>query len=172
MTDFTLKTILFCEDDDSFRERLCKAAKAHGLTVFDAPSVDKALEIYADSQIDAAVVDLRMETKSGLHFLKELPADRKCRVVVLTGYGSIQTALDAVRLGAHNYLTKPASFKSILTAITSDPCELDLDPYIPSLEEVENEYVNRVLDHNNGNISKSAKELGLHRRSLQRKLSN
>ena len=170
MNDFSLQSILFCDDDQSFRNRLLKSADAHNIKAYQASSVDQALQICADKKPDAVVVDLKMPGKSGLHFLKE-NKDKSVRVIVLTGYGSIQTAIDAVKLGAHNYLTKPVSFKSIIRAINSEACELDLQPYIPSLEEVESEYVNRVLEQNRGNVTKTAKDLGLHRRSLQRKLS-
>jgi two-component system response regulator RegA len=93
-----------------------------------------------------------------------------CRIVVLTGFGSITTALDAVRRGATNYITKPASVDQILNAFSPESSATSSQLIMPSLAEVEAEYVQRVLNECEGNVSQSAKILGVHRRSLQRKL--
>jgi two-component system response regulator RegA len=121
-----------------------------------------------------AVVDLRLPDGSGLDVVQRLKAiDPSTAIVVLTGYGSIATALESVRLGALHYLTKPTDADRILAAfqhgLASRPRDLAADP--PSLARVEWEYLNRVLTDCDGNISEAARQLGMHRRSLQRKLS-
>ena len=172
MTEFQLNSILFCDDDVTFRERLLKSAKSKGLQADAVSSVDSALDFLMHRKVDALVLDLRMPEKSGLDLLRSLKDTRpNMRIVVLTGYGSIQTAVDAIRLGAHNYLTKPTSFQAIISSIQQQAGSFETDFQVPSLEQVQDEYVNRILDYNQGNISKAAKDLGLHRRSLQRKLS-
>jgi two-component system, response regulator RegA len=125
-------------------------------------------------------VDLRLPDGSGLEVVRRLRAlDATSVIVVLTGYGSIATALDAQRLGAAHYLTKPADVDDLLAAFArADPARLDPplatpDPVTdtPSLARVEWEHINRVLADSGGNISEAARRLRLHRRSLQRKLA-
>jgi two-component system response regulator RegA len=112
-----------------------------------------------------------MPGESGLKLVAEIAKrDKECRVVVLTGFGSIATALEALRRGAVNYLTKPASMAQIMAAFSPEYTQNGGKSEMPSLAEVEAEYVQRVLDECGGNVSQSAKVLGVHRRSLQRKL--
>ncbi|MDH5491913.1 MAG: response regulator, partial [Myxococcales bacterium] len=123
-----------------------------------------------------ALVDLRMPGRSGLELVQELHAlDPTTKIVVLTGYGSIATAIEAVRLGATHYLTKPADVDEILAAFERrdlPPGELpEVPAEAPSLARVEWEHINRVLTECGGNVSQAARRLGIHRRSLQRKLS-
>lgn len=173
MNDFQLNSVLICDDDQSFRERLSKSFESKGIQTLLAINTADALGKITEAKVDSAILDLRMPGESGLVLLKGLLAKfPDLRAVILTGYGSISTAMEAVRLGAHNYLTKPASFQSILAAISSPAGQAAIgSASLPSLEEVQNEYVNRILDQNDGNISRAARILGLHRRSLQRKLS-
>ena len=122
-----------------------------------------------------AVVDLKMPGGSGLDVLESLlEIDPSTRVVILTGYGSIATAVDAVRLGAVNYLPKPADADDILAAFDrgEKPPQhrTDLEFDAPSLARAEWEHINRVLADCGGNISEAARRLGIHRRTLQRKL--
>ncbi|RIL07566.1 MAG: two-component system response regulator, partial [Proteobacteria bacterium] len=106
--------------------------------------------------------------ESGLDLLGEISALSKAKVVVLTGYGSIATAVEAVKLGAVNYLTKPVNADTVLAAFEkSAPSRVE----IPDLAQVEWEHIQRVVNEYNGNISRASKVLGLHRRSLQRKLA-
>lgn len=121
-----------------------------------------------------AVVDLRLPDESGLDLVRQLKSiDASTAIVVLTGYGSIATALESVRLGATHYLTKPTDADRILAAfqhgLASRP--RDLRTELPSLARVEWEHLNRVLTDCDGNVSEAARQLGMHRRSLQRKLS-
>jgi two-component system response regulator RegA len=115
-----------------------------------------------------------MPGKSGLELVKELKAlDPATKIVVLTGYGSIATALEAVKLGATHYLQKPADADEVLAAFSQggQPLDLHAELKAPSLARAEWEHINRVLGDCSGNISEAARRLGLHRRSLQRKLN-
>lgn len=170
------RTVLIVEDDAVFRERLVRALCDRGLHAEGAQEGHDALQRAREESPELAVVDLRMPDMSGLEVVRELKAiDPATRVVVLTGYGSIATALDAVRLGATHYLTKPADVDEILRAFERDAepeTETGESDYeAPSLARVEWEHINRVLADCGGNISQAARTLGLHRRSLQRKLS-
>jgi two-component system response regulator RegA len=168
-------SILIVDDDRVLRERLQRAFTTRGYDVRVAADVDDALSSARDEPPEYALVDLRMPGGSGLDLVRELHAiDAATRIVVLTGYGSIATALDAVRLGATHYLAKPADVHDILAAFERDkpaaePAAL-LDFQAPSLARAEWEHINRVLSDCSGNISEAARRLGMHRRSLQRKL--
>ncbi len=173
MIDLAGMTILVVDDDDTFRSRLAAAIAARGLSVREAASAGCALEIAAEFDPELAVVDLRMPGASGLELIPRLvEACDGIRIVVLTGYGSIATAVSAVRLGAVHYLTKPTDVDSILRALSmrSDGAG-GSKLTTPSLERVEWEHIQRVLHDCGGNISRAAKSLGIHRRSLQRKLT-
>lgn len=168
--------ILVVEDDEIYRERLMRAFRERGFDVFGAEDGERALQLAAEESPDLVLVDLKMPKRGGLELLKQLrDLDEDVRVVVLTGYGSIATAMEAVRLGARHYLTKPADADEILQAFdreASEPyAELTSPKEAPSLARTEWEHINRVLSDCGGNISQAARVLGLHRRSLQRKLA-
>jgi len=165
--------VLIVEDDDAFRERLARAFEGRGFEVQTAASVADAEASLARETPEYVILDLRMPGGSGLDLIPRLKeADPATRIVVLTGYGSIATAVEAIRLGAVNYLTKPADADDILAALTGVS---DGGPAVPhrlmSLDQVEWEHISRVLMECRGNLSETARVLGLHRRSLQRKLS-
>jgi len=175
MADAAL-TVLVVDDDLTFRARLVRALEARGFEAWPAASGEEGLERARKESPEFAVVDLRMPGVSGLDVVRDLKAiDPTTNVVVLTGYGSIATALEAVRLGATHYLTKPADVDDILAAFARahhEPKELPpVDHEVPSLARAEWEHIHRVLTDCGGNISQAARLLGLHRRSLQRKLS-
>jgi two-component system response regulator RegA len=158
------------DDDEVFRTRLVRAIQTRGLEAHGAGTASDAMELAKQVHPQAAIVDLRMPGSSGLDVVAELKArDPAIKVVVLTGYGSIATAVEAVRRGAVNYLTKPLDADQILAAFDKDPEPPPADN-IPSLARVEYEHIQRILHDCNGNISLAARKLGLHRRSLQRKL--
>ncbi|MBM3808466.1 MAG: response regulator [Acidimicrobiia bacterium] len=169
-----VSNILVVEDDNAFRKVLVTAFQERG---YEAEGVADASSAIAAAERDSpemAVVDLRLPDDSGLEVVKRLKAiDPTTSIVVLTGYGSIATALESVRLGAMHYLTKPTDPDRILAAfqhgLAARPRDLPTDP--PSLARVEWEYLNRVLTDCDGNVSEAARQLGMHRRSLQRKLS-
>ena len=168
-------SILLCDDDEVFRERLGRALRERGFDVRTAGDFDRAVASAKHDSPEFAVVDLRMPGRSGLELLRELLAiDPATRVVVLTGYGSIATAIDAVRLGAVHYLSKPADADEILAAFQrggTDPLAPPGGAFpAPSLARAEWEHINRVLSDCGGNISEAARRLGMHRRSLQLKL--
>lgn len=169
------ETILLVDDEEFFRERLARAFTDRGFSVFSAADFEEAVRIIHDRHPDMAVVDLKMPGKSGLEVLAEAKKiNPEMRVVVLTGYGSIATATEAIKLGALSYLPKPADIDDILHAFSQDK-ELAIetrekDFSTPTLARAEWEHINRVLADCGGNISAAAKRLGLHRRTLQRKL--
>jgi two-component system response regulator RegA len=162
-------SILLVDDDQVFRERLARAFAARGYDVRAAHDCDSALAAAAEDSPELAVVDLRMPGRSGLELVRELLAtDAATRIIVLTGYGSIATAIDAIRLGAVHYLQKPTDVDQILAAFAG---KADAPEYeVASLARTEWEHIQRVLADCSGNISEAARRLGIHRRSLQRKL--
>jgi two-component system response regulator RegA len=146
-----------------------------GYEVLAAPNYDSAMQLVRDRAIDRAIVDLRMPGPSGLVLIRDLlQRQPRVEVVVLTGYGSIATAVEAMRLGARDYLTKPCHADRILTAFEADPeraREENVELEVPSLARLEREHIERVLSECNGNVSKTARVLGMHRRTLQHKLA-
>lgn len=169
------ETLLLVDDSYVFRERLARAFRERGFTVFTAADYDEAMELARCDLPDRAVVDLRMPGPSGLDLVRDLKAlDDSVEVLVLTGFGSIATAIDAVRLGAANYLPKPADADDILAAFERGAAKVletpENDHEVPSLARAEWEHIHRVLADCGGNISEAARRLGIHRRSLQRKL--
>jgi two-component system response regulator RegA len=170
------RSLLIVEDDDVFRARLAKAFRERGFEVHEAKGVEDASGHARKEPPEYAIVDLRLEGASGLQVVKELQGlDPATVIVVLTGYGSIATALEAVRSGAADYLTKPADVEEVLARFEragEKREESERAPgATPSLARVEWEHINRVLADCGGNVSKAARLLGLHRRSLQRKLA-
>ena len=166
-----LSKILVCDDDRTFRQRLARSLRDSGFTVFEAECAQTGLEAVQEYRPDGVLVDMRMPGESGLTLVPQVRAALpEARIVVFTGFGSIATALEAVRRGATNYLTKPATVGKIIEAFFPENQEARLSADIPSLAEVENEYVYRVLAEQDGNVSQAAKVLGVHRRSLQRRL--
>lgn len=165
-------TLLVVEDDETLRERLVRAFKERGFLAQGAASAAEANRL-SDEAPEYAVVDLRIGDESGLEVIRMLLAkDAATRIVMLTGYGSIATAVEAIRLGAVHYLTKPADADEILAALRRGEAGPPVAPGEPlSLARAEWEHINHVLVSVSGNISEAARRLGLHRRSLQRKLS-
>jgi two-component system response regulator RegA len=169
--------ILVVDDDSVFRNRLVAALSARRLNAFGSASPAEALEIAAREHPQRVILDLRMPGGSGLDLISDLlEIVPEMEIVVLTGYGSIATALEATRRGAVDYLTKPADADQILAAFEkcgekSDGKSANVPETIPSLARVEWEHIQRILTDCNGNISQAARVLGIHRRSLQRKLS-
>ncbi len=170
-----MEKILVVDDEDFFRERLNRAFVRRGYATSSASCYDEAMAIIRKEQPAMAVVDLKMPGKSGLLLVKDaLAIVPELRIVVLTGYGSIATATEAIRLGAISYLAKPADIDEVLQAFAGDNSlklagsSKEILP--PSLARVEWEHIQRVLADCDDNISCAAKKLGIHRRTLQRKL--
>ena len=167
--------IFLVDDDERFARRLAQAFESRGLRVRLAHSHADALAEARRAPVDWAVLDLRLPDHSGLELIRYLLAlCPEARIVMLTGYGSITTAVDAGRLGAINYIAKPADADMVLAAFShGDPSgasPTDASYETPSLARTEWEHINRVLTDCGGNISAAARKLGLHRRTLQRKL--
>jgi len=167
-------SILLVDDDDAFRKRLGRAFADRGYDVRTAANYDEALASARADSPQFAVVDLKMPGRSGLEVVRDLKAiDPTTKIVVLTGYGSIATAVDAVKLGAKHYLPKPADADEILAALTRNEPAVEASAQefpAPSLARAEWEHIQRVLADSGGNISEAARRLGMHRRSLQLKL--
>jgi two-component system response regulator RegA len=170
-TESDRASIMVVDDDRTFRDRLVAALGARRLSACGAPSPVEARALAARVRPERVVVDLRMPGGSGLDLVSDLLAiDPQMQIVVLTGYGSIATALEATRRGAVDYLTKPADADQILAAFEKSGAKAPPQS-APSLARVEWEHIQRVLTDCGGNISQAARVLGIHRRSLQRKLS-
>jgi two-component system response regulator RegA len=169
-------SMLVADDSQLFRERLARAFRDRGFRVSAACDYDQAMELARQEAHQLAVVDLRMPGRSGLELVRDLlDLDPEMRVLVLSGFGSIATAVDAVKLGAVNFLPKPADADEILAAFGRSDVKLPEEATVettepPSLARVEWEHIHRVLADCNGNISEAARRLNIHRRSLQRKL--
>ena len=169
------ESILIVDDEEYFRERLARALTRRNYEVRQAGNYSEAIEIIKTDRPDRGIFDLRMPGPSGLELVRmAIEVNPLMKIVVLTGYGSIATATEAIRLGAINYLAKPADTEEILAAfhdekkVEAAPPQNDIET--PSLARVEWEHINRVLADCGGNISAAAKRLNIHRRTLQRKL--
>lgn len=165
------RTVLLVEDDEAFRKVLTRALQARGFEVRGARSGEEGVALAREESPEYAVVDLKMEGMTGLEVVRELRAiDGGTRVVVLTGYGSIATALQAVHLGAVHYLTKPCDADALVAALERGLEGAVVEAEVPTLARVEWEHIQRVLSDCGGSVSEAARRLGIHRRSLQRKL--
>lgn len=169
------RSLLLVDDDTALRKRLARAFQDRGFVVREAGGVAEALALAREESPELAVVDLRVPDGDGLEVLRALKRiDPTTIVVMLTGYGSIANALEAVRLGAAHYLTKPADVDELIAAFARERGEDDAprgEHAPPTLARVEWEHIQRVLTDCGGNVSEAARRLGIHRRSLQRKLS-
>lgn len=160
-------TLLIVEDDQRLRDSIAIEFSEKGYAVSTADSI-KTIET---KNYEFAIVDMRLNGASGLNVVEHLKQiSPNCRIVILTGYGSISTAVEAIKLGAINYLTKPADIDKIEQALLGKTVENAKQKQPITLSQQEHEYIEYVLTQNDGNISKTAKALGLHRQSLQRKL--
>ena len=168
------RTLLVVDDDEPFRTRLVRALASRGFAASGAADYEEAIAVARRDTPEFALVDLRLPGKSGLELVRDLKAlDPTTTVIILTGYGSIATAVQGVQFGAAGYLTKPVDADQIVAALDSpgtasaEPAALVAQP----LARVEWEHIQRVMADCGGNVSQAARLLGLHRRSLQRKLS-
>lgn len=167
---------LIVDDDDVFHNRLCRALSQRNWDALGAASGEEALSIARDRSPDLVVVDLRMPGMGGLDLIPQLRAlDSSMAIIVLTGYGSIPTTISAIKRGANHYMSKPADADQVLAAYDNfqSAGEGVQEPpsSVPSLARVEWEHMQRVMADCGGNISQAARLLGIHRRSLQRKLA-
>jgi two-component system response regulator RegA len=164
------RSLLIVDDDTAFRERLVRAMRDRGYEAIGVADHSAALDAAREDSPELALVDLRLPGESGLAVVRDLKAlDASTVVVVLTGYGSIATAVESIKLGAASYLTKPADADQIVAAF--DGTQPPETAQAPSLARVEWEHIQRILADCDGNVSQAARILGIHRRSLQRKLA-
>ena len=162
--------ILLVDDDEVFRERLARALRDRGHPVVTAGDGPSALAAAGAQKFDFAVLDLRMPGPTGLSLIGPVrDAAPGVRVVVLTGYGSITSAVEALRAGAHDYLSKPVDADQVIAALTGEPVN-PAEAAAPSLARAEWEHIQRVLADCHHNISEAARRLGITRRTLQLKL--
>jgi two-component system response regulator RegA len=166
-------SLLLVDDDLTFCRVLAKALEKRGFDVFTATDLQGGLELAADHQPDFAVIDLRIGHESGLELVEKLHAQNPTlRMLMLTGFASIATAVEAIKLGAVHYLTKPASVDDILQALQREHGDTAASPAENpvSVKRLEWEHLQKVLLEHDGNISATARALNMHRRTLQRKL--
>lgn len=168
------RQLLLVEDDEQLAKQTARALEHRGNRVFVAHNSEQTLTQLASlPALDGAILDQNLGSDNGLDLIEPiLEQFPDCRVILLTGYGSITAAVAATHRGARNYLTKPASPADILLALDADPANpaLPLPATPPSLQRLEWEHIQRTLDAHDGNISRAADALGIHRRTLQRRL--
>ena len=171
--DFEDKSLLIVDDDDPLRGRLSRAMEKKGFTVLEAKSVENALNIVRKTPTGFAVIDLRLEDGNGLDVVKELSKVKKdSRIVMLTGYGNLPTAVEAVKAGAIDYIAKPVDADDVEAALLANPDSKAKPPENPmSADRVKWEHIHRVFELCNRNVSETARRLKMHRRTLQRILS-
>ena len=167
------KSLLVVDDDVAFLRRLGRAMETRGFDVQMAESVAMAMEIVRKAAPAYAVVDLRLEDGNGLDVIEAIHATRpETRAIVLTGYGNIATAVTAVKMGAIDYLAKPADADDVYNALTATDGEKAPPPENPmSADRVRWEHIQRVYEACDRNVSETARRLNMHRRTLQRILA-
>ena len=173
ITDFADKSLLIVDDDNPLRDRLVRAMEKKGFQVTQAESVEKGINQAKNFPPAFAVVDLRLIDGSGLEVVKEIRKNKQdSRVVMLTGYGNIPTAVAAVKAGAIDYIPKPADADDEESALLASPDSKAVPPKNPmSADRVKWEHIHRVFELCNRNVSETARRLKMHRRTLQRILS-
>jgi len=173
LSNFEDKSLLLVDDDNPFRERLARAMEKKGFEVIQAESVQKGIDSVKTKKPAFAVVDLRLGDGNGLEVVKQIQnSNSTSRIVMLTGYGNIPTAVAAIKEGAIDYLAKPADADDVEKALLADPEKKAEPPENPmSADRVKWEHIHRVFELCNRNVSETARRLKMHRRTLQRILS-
>ena len=173
ITDFKDNSLLIVDDDNPFRERLARAMEKKGFTVSQAQGVKVGIEAVKTKKPAFAVVDLRLGDGNGLEVVKEIQTSNpESRIIMLTGYGNIPTAVAAIKEGAIDYLAKPADADDVEKALLANPKTKAQPPENPmSADRVKWEHIHRVFELCNRNVSETARRLKMHRRTLQRILS-
>ena len=173
VADFTDKSLLIVDDDGPFRDRLSRAMEKKGFQVTQAESVEQGIKKARNLPPAFAVVDLRLSDGNGLEVVKEIQKIKKnSRIILLTGYGNIPTAVAAVKAGAIDYIPKPADADDVENALLASPERKAKPPENPmSADRVKWEHIHRVFELCNRNVSETARRLKMHRRTLQRILS-
>lgn len=164
--------ILIIDDDETLTAVLSRAFIRRHFDVTQANDSESALAALEQTQFDKCILDLKINTESGLRLLPKLKQRQpQLNIVMLTGYSSINTAVEAIKLGASHYLCKPVDADEILKAFKQKPdANTEINSSPPSVNRLEWEHIQKVLAEHQGNISATARALGMHRRTLQRKL--
>jgi two-component system response regulator RegA len=173
LTEVTDRSLLIVEDDKAFLERLARAMETRGFAVTSCDTVTDGLAQIGRSAPAFAVIDLRLGDGNGLDVVSALKRKRPdARAIVLTGYGNIATAVTAVKMGAVDYLAKPADADDVVSALLSTTTEKSEPPQNPmSADRVRWEHIQRIYEMCNRNVSETARRLNMHRRTLQRILA-
>ena len=173
VADFPDKSLLIVDDDNSLRDRLTRAMEKKGFKVVQAESVKQGMSQAKNAPPAFAVIDLRLRDGNGLEVVKEIKKFKKdSRVIMLTGYGNIPTAVAAVKAGAIDYIPKPADADDVERALLAPPESQAIPPKDPmSADRIKWEHIHRVFELCNRNVSETARRLKMHRRTLQRILS-
>ena len=173
ISDFEDKSLIIVDDDDPFRDRLARAMDKKGFQVQSAKTIEIANKMVKSQPPAFAVVDLRLDDGNGLDVVKEINKVRKdSRVIMLTGYGNLPTAVAAVKAGAIDYMAKPVDADDVESALLAAPDSKAKPPENPmSADRVKWEHIHRVFELCNRNVSETARRLKMHRRTLQRILS-
>jgi two-component system, response regulator RegA len=173
ISDFTDKSLLIVDDDNPLRDRLTRAMEKKGFQVRQAESVKEGINQVKKAPPAFAIVDLRLGDGNGLEVVKEIQKIKKdSRVIMLTGYGNIPTAVAAVKAGAIDYIPKPVDADDVESALLALPDSKAFPPENPmSADRVKWEHIHRVFELCNRNVSETARRLKMHRRTLQRILS-
>ena len=171
--DYEDKSLLIVDDNNPFRERLARAMEKKGFVVTQAESVKKGIDSLKINKPAFAVIDLRLNDGNGLEVVKEIQSlNNNSRIIMLTGYGNIPTAVAAIKHGAIDYLAKPADADDVEKALLADPKSKAQPPENPmTADRVKWEHIHRVFELCNRNVSETARRLKMHRRTLQRILS-
>lgn len=167
-------SLLIVDDDKVFCDVLAKAMTKRGFSVDQAHTIEDALKLAETSAPEYAIVDLKLSSESGLVLVEKLKSlDPGTRIVMLTGYASIATAVEAIKLGATHYLAKPVDADEIMASFerTTGDSDIPISVHPLSVGRLEWEYIHRILTENDNNISVTARILNMHRRTLQRKLA-
>ncbi len=167
-------SLLLVDDDKDFLNALAPAMRKRGFLVSLANSAESAFELAKNNPPELAVIDLKMSGNSGLVLVRQLASlNAGTRIVMLTGYASVATAVEAIKLGATHYLAKPVDADEIVRAFEkqSGNTEVAVSTNPLSVDRMEWEHIQRILQEQKGNISATARALNLHRRTLQRKLA-
>jgi two-component system response regulator RegA len=169
----TNKRVLIIDDEEHFAQVLNRSLSRTGYETAYTTTPEGALTLAQQQNFDWISLDLRLGKNSGLSLVPKLKVLLpNSRIVILTGFASIPTAVEAIKLGAFNYLHKPATVKELIKSFegNKETLDVEIEESIMSVERLEWEHIQRVLHENNGNVSSTARALGMHRRTLQRKL--
>lgn len=169
-----IKTILYLEDDDALAHITSRTLRRRGYKIIHYLSIRELQQDLHNIHFTHALLDLKIGQETSLHLIQHIKEYNNAPIVILTGYGTIRTSVQAMKLGAINFLTKPSSVDDILAAFDDQGLYIKDDDIIlqkTSLKTVERETIQQALDDNNGNISAAARQLNIHRRTLQRKLT-